>query len=145
MYRQASREYTISRVIVAWLYGKFTMRTASIGVPAALTFKFENNFRVEIRLKLHVQIPRPPARQDIRLFATHGDTLKPQSAVEFVASQYLGRLWGDTRKRYAKFVPRPPFAKRRVRQRQLIRESFETLAAKDARHAAHGYQSYSAA
>ena len=37
------------KVIVAWLYGNHD-ENASIGVLAALTFKFENNPRVEIRL-----------------------------------------------------------------------------------------------
>ena len=124
------------KVIVAWLYGNHD-ENASIGVLAALTFKFENNPRVEIRLNTSKFFAHRHGKT--MLFATHGDTLKPQSAVEFVASQYP-EMWGDTRKRYAKFGHVHHSAKGGTAGK-LIWESFETLAAKDAWHAAHGYQS----
>ena len=124
------------KVIVAWLYGNHD-ENAAMGILVALVLKFENNPRVEIRFNPSKFFAHQHGKT--MLFATHGDTVTPKDAVEFVASQYP-EMWGDTRKRYAKFGHVHHSAKGGTAGR-LVWESFETLAAKDAWHAAHGYQS----
>ena len=124
------------RVIINWLLGNHDRETAR-AAALALWAWFRNEPRVEINFN--------PSRYFVyqhgktMLFATHGDALRPEKAALFAATEYP-KIWGATTKRYAKFGHVHHKATGGTAG-SMVWESFETLAPKDAWHAAHGYQS----
>jgi hypothetical protein len=123
------------RVIINWLRGN---HDSEIAMAAALAIWawFRNEPRVEINFNPSKFFIHRHGRT--MLFSTHGDALKPAKVVEFVASQYP-QIWGETTKRYAKFG-HVHHAARGGTVGNMVWESFETLAPKDAWHAGEGYQ-----
>ena len=123
------------RVILNWLTGNHDSEKALM-VPLALKQGFRDEPRVQIDFnpsKFFVH-----RHGHVMLFATHGDALKPEEAALFAATQYP-QIWGETTKRYAKFGHVHHKAQAGTAG-SMVWESFETLAAKDAWHAGHGYQ-----
>ena len=125
-----------SKVIVCWLIGNHDPNVA-MGAALGLWMKFRNEPRVEINFNPSKFFIHQFGK--VMLFATHGDMMKPRDAALFAATEWP-KLWGDTTKRYAKFGHVHHSAKGGTAG-SMVWESFETLAAKDAWHAGHGYQS----
>ena len=123
------------RVILNWLTGNHDSEKALM-VPLALKQGFRNEPRAQIDFNPSKFFVYRHGR--VMLFATHGDELRPERAALFAATQYP-QIWGETTKRYAKFGHVHHRAQAGTAG-SMVWEWFETLAAKDAWHAGHGYQ-----
>lgn len=124
------------RVVVAWLRGN---HDPEVALAAMLALKAW--FRDEPRVVLEFNPSKFFAFEfgRVALFATHGDTVKPQELVGFLAAKFP-EMWGRTTKRYCDLGHVHHSAKG-GEAHGLVWESFQTLAAKDAWHAGEGYLS----
>ena len=123
------------RVIICWLRGNHDPEVA-LGAALGIWASFRDEPRVQIDFNPSKFFTHQHGKT--MLFATHGDALKPEKAALFAATEYP-KIWGNTTKRYAKFGHVHHRAQAGTAG-SMVWESFETLAAKDAWHAAHGYQ-----
>lgn len=109
---------------------------SSAMLSVVLAALYEKNRRVEVDLS-------PAAFRYLRhgnvlIGVTHGDTVKPDTLGEIMATD-RAEDWGATRHRY--WYTGHVHHRRVFELRGCIVESFRTLAAKDAWHAAQGYRS----
>lgn len=124
-------------VIVRCLPGNHDPHTA-IALTAALAAFFSRDTRVTVDCD--------PSRffwwrfGSVFIGASHGDMVKPDQMPGVMASQQP-KVWGETRHRYAYFGHVHHKSKGGGEQNGVVWETFQTLAAKDAWHAASGYTS----
>jgi len=125
------------RVIVRMLPGNHDPHTA-LALSVSLAAFFAKNPRVEVdcdpsKFFWHVF-------GKVFIAATHGDMVKPAQMPGFMAAT-KAKEWGNTEYRYAYFGHLHHSSKGGGEDHGVVWEVFQTLAAKDAWHAASGYTS----
>lgn len=125
------------RVIVRNLPGNHDPHSA-LALSVAMAAFFESNPRVEVDCD--------PSRffffqfGNVLIAATHGDMVKPDRIAGVVAAM-RPEMWGATKFRYAYTGHIHHTSKRASEGGGMVMETFQTLAAKDAWHAAMGFVS----
>lgn len=123
------------KVIVKNVIGNHDDHTSQ-ALSLALSLYFENNNRVEVDTS--------PSKfwyykfGQVLLASTHGDTAKPDKLPGIMAHD-RSEDWGNTKHRY--WLTGHIHNKNQMEFPGVVWESFRTLAAKDAWHAAQGYRS----